>query len=107
MTRIAIMLSVLLFVATVGRAEDDDHDVARRARQAGDIVPLAKILTQVEATYDGRMIETELERDDGRWVYEIELLTPQGHVIELTYDAHTGAFIEAEGRGLDAARKKP
>ena len=59
------------------------------------------------ATFDGRLVEVELENDDGRTVYEIELLTKQGSVIELTYDARTGRFLEAEGKGVSAARKQP
>ena len=106
MSRLLVLLCLLTAaVPTAARADDDDHDAARRAREAGEIVPLSRILTEVEANYAGRMVETELEKDDGRWIYEIELLTPQGHVIELTYDAHTGKFLTAEGRGVAAARK--
>jgi hypothetical protein len=45
------------------------------------------------------------ERADS--VYALRLLTPQGAVLNLRFDAATGAFLEAEGRGLSAARKRP
>ena len=32
----------------------------------------------------------ELERDDGAWVYELELVTPQGRLYEVEIDAATG-----------------
>ena len=106
MWRFAAISVLVLVIALPGRG-DDDHDRARKARAAGDIVPLSQILEQVEATFDGRLVEVELENDDGRTVYEIELLTKQGSVIELTYDARTGRFLEAEGKGVSAARKQP
>jgi uncharacterized membrane protein YkoI len=101
----AVILAVIL-CAAVGRADDDDHERALRAREKGEIVPLSRILTAVEAEFEGRFVEVELEKDDGRLVYEIELLTPQGNMLELSYDARTGAFIEAEGKGVEAARKR-
>jgi uncharacterized membrane protein YkoI len=101
--RVAIVLLVLTVVAV--RA-DDDHDRARKARLAGDVLPLSRILDSVGEQFEGKFVEVELEDEDGRVVYEIEVLTPQGNVIELTYDAHTGALLETEGRGVEAARRK-
>ena len=102
---VAVSLAALSAVA--GLAAEPDHELARRARAAGEIVSLATVLTAVESTFSGDVVEVELEREDGAWIYEIELLTPAGSVIELTYDARTGALLETEGRGVEAARKKP
>jgi len=108
-TLLALLLCALLGlggIVTSARADDAlDHDRARRAREAGEILPLTTVLTAVEREFAGKVIEVELERDDGRWVYEVELLTDGGSVLELTYDAATGRFLEGEGSGLDAARK--
>lgn len=106
MTR--LLCALLLALAVVRPAAgDDDHERARRAVAAGEALPLAQLLAIVEGQFDGRLVEVELERDDGRLVYELELRTPQGHLIELTYDARTGALLETEGRGVAAARKAP
>lgn len=100
----ALLLSIALAAPAAG---DDDHDAVRRARQRGEIVPLAGILADAESRYEGRMIEVELEEDDGIVVYELEMLTPQGKIIELTYDARSGAFLGDEGAGRAAARRTP
>lgn len=110
MLRVALVLPIALLVAMLAcgpaRADDDhDHERARRAREAGEIVPLSTVLASVEREFEGTVVEVELEREDGRWVYEVELLTPSGRVLELTYDATNGRFLEGEGDGLDAARK--
>ncbi|MCU0984009.1 MAG: PepSY domain-containing protein [Acetobacteraceae bacterium] len=74
-----------------------DHDRARRALESGEIRPLSELLAEIEARYDGRVIETELERDDGRWVYEFKLLPPTGRLFELEVDAATGQVLKTKG----------
>jgi uncharacterized membrane protein YkoI len=74
-----------------------DHERARAALAAGEIRPLAELLAEVERRYVGRVIETELERDDGRWIYEFRLLPPSGRVVELRLDAATGAVLRSRG----------
>ncbi|MBN8872696.1 MAG: PepSY domain-containing protein [Rhodospirillales bacterium] len=76
---------------------NEDARSARAALQAGEIRPLSELLTTVESRYDGRVIETELEREHGRWVYEFKLLPPAGHLFMLTIDAATGQVIGSRG----------
>ncbi len=85
---------------------DDEGDRARAAARDGRVVGLAPILDWIEARYHGRLLEAELEEDDDEPpVYEIEWLTPSGDVLEFEFDARTGAMLEVEGRGIEAARK--
>jgi uncharacterized membrane protein YkoI len=98
MRRALLMLPLLLLPARPVRAGDRrDHERARTALAAGEIRPLADLLAEVERRYLGRVIETELERDDGRWIYEIRILPPSGRVFELKLDAATGALLRARG----------
>ncbi len=83
-----------------------DHDWARDAVRSGTLIPLTDILRRMEAEFLGQVIEIELESKRGRLVYEIDLLSPRGHTIELVYDATTGHLLQAEGRGLEAARRQ-
>jgi len=106
---ILCLASILIgFAAAAG----EDHDIAR-AREGvrqGIYVPLEQVLDWVEAHYRGRLLEVEFEEedeDDGESdppTYEIEWLTPAGHVIELEFDARDGQLIEIEGRGGEEAR---
>ena len=108
-TLLALLLLAILGVATPqARADDDDDQAnARRALAAGEILTLEKILAAVETGFRGQVVEVELEREDGRWQYEIELLTSEGNVLELTYDAATAGLLETEGRGVERARRTP
>jgi uncharacterized membrane protein YkoI len=98
MRRSLLLLPLLLLLAPPVRADDRrDHERARAALTAGEIRPLAALLAEVEQRYLGRVIETELERDDGRWIYEITILPPSGRVFELKLDATTGTLLRARG----------
>ena len=59
-------------------------------------MPLQEILTKAKVIKPGQVIETDLEKDDGRYIYELEILDEQGQVWELELDAQTGEFIELE-----------
>ena len=74
-------------------AADDADDGARPPR---DVVPLSTILASARRIVIGKMIEVELEldldpdvdspTDPGRWIYEVEFLTPDGRIVELEYE---------------------
>lgn len=92
----------LLFLVAVLQASpaaaDSDHDRARRAVEAGRILPLKDILARVQQASAGQVIEAELEEKGDVFVYEIKILTGDGRVMKLLYDARTGDLLKAQGR---------
>jgi uncharacterized membrane protein YkoI len=106
MSRFTTLLLVGALLLPAGRAgSDPDSDRARAARAAGRTVALETLVEWVEQRYHGRLLEAELEQEDGALVYELEWMTPESSVLEFEFDAHSGRLLEAEGPGLDAARK--
>jgi hypothetical protein len=96
--RILLFLAVFAFVASPAVAQERrDHERARSALEAGQIRPLSELLTEVERRYRGRVIEAELELDDGQWLYEIKILPPNGQLFTVELDAATGALIRSRG----------
>lgn len=77
-------------------ADQRDHDRARQALERGEILALADILPRIESRIDGRLIDVELDREDGRFVYELTWITRQGRIIESTVNAATGEIIHLE-----------
>ena len=75
---------------------DEDHERAREALERGDILPLTEILETIRLTYPGHVLETEFEREDGGYRYELELLDNDGYVLEIEVDASTGEILEVE-----------
>lgn len=79
----------------------EDHDQARAAVQAGQVVPLRDILAIAERDFDGQMLEAELEHDDDEpWCYELKMLAPDGSILKLYYDAARPQLLKAKGHGL-------
>jgi uncharacterized membrane protein YkoI len=62
--------------------------------RAGEVLPLAELLRRLQPAWPGDVLELELEREDGRWVYEIKLLQPGGQVVKLDVDARTAAVLK-------------
>ncbi len=78
--------------------EDEDHsyDRARRASEAGEILTIAEIYERARRALPGRILEAELERAHGRWVYELKILDPRGRLFELYLDAASGQVLKRE-----------
>ncbi|MCF3630537.1 PepSY domain-containing protein [Thalassospiraceae bacterium LMO-SO8] len=82
-----------------GYKRDDDHDRARRALERGEILPLTDILKRANKEYPGQLIEAELDDDHGGMVYELVIISAEGRVYKLYYDARTGELLKVKGRG--------
>ncbi|MFL9811754.1 PepSY domain-containing protein [Stutzerimonas sp. VN223-3] len=87
----------LLLAATPAASRDLDQDEALRLRREGLIQPLESLLQRAMQRHPGaRLLEAELEEDDGLYVYEIELLTADGIARELELDARDGRLLKDE-----------
>lgn len=81
------LFSCLAISASAHADSDDDHERAHRARMAGQIKPLSEVLRDLARQHPGQVLEVELERDHGTWMYEVKVLTPEGRVRKLKVDA--------------------
>lgn len=79
--------------------DDHDHERAQAAVQAGQVLPLHTLLERVAREHPGQVLEVELERSDGQWVYEIKNLQTDGRLAKLKFDAGTGELINQSERG--------
>src|SRR4051794_22502240 len=95
---LAALAGLALLPAGHAKADDDDHERARAAVEAGRIKPLAQLLAEVDRRFVGQVVETDLDdEDDGRWSYKFKVLPPSGHMYRVVLDAATGAVIETKG----------
>lgn len=65
----------------------------RQLREAGKILPMEQILERVRAEQPGQIVEVGLDREDGRYVYEVELIDDDDRVHELELDAASGDVL--------------
>lgn len=95
---VALLASSALAATSQVLSRDLDQDEALELRQKGIILSLEQLLQSAMGRYPGaRLLEAELEEDDDRYEYEVELLTPAGVVREIKLDASTGALLKDEG----------
>lgn len=94
-----IGLAGLLLTLPAQAHGDDDHERARAALRAGEVLPLATLLERLQRSHPGRVLEVELERDDGRWVYEVKLLQADGQLLKLALDARNGELLSQRRKG--------
>ena len=99
---LAITLA-LLVPSTVGGQQDvvPDFELAQGAVERGEILPLARILGLLKDEHPGTVVEIELEYEDDIRVYEVELITPPGRLIEVDVDAATGRVLKVEEENDD------
>ncbi|MCL7941720.1 peptidase [Halomonas sp. ATCH28] len=106
--RLSLPVLVALLALLAGSpapADEAWHDLHEAVR-SGRIVPLPDILDWLEARYVGQVLEVEFERDDGRMSYEVEMLGPQGQVVEFEFDAASGELIGMEGVNINGMRRE-
>lgn len=73
---------------------DDDRDEASRSSNQ-KLISEQEAISIAEKLVNGTMIEIELDEDDNRFIYELELKTSQGEA-EVEIDAVTGEVLESE-----------
>ena len=94
------LIAVLALLAVAGAAvpaiADDESE---HLPAPADVVPLDRLLQAVSARFPGRVLKVELEYEDDvpGWIYELKLLTPEGYVLNLHYDARSLELHEMQG----------
>lgn len=96
LTVLALLLAVAALVAAAPRLADasdkDDlrRDEVRRAVESGEIRSLADILKAVRGKLPGEIAGVEIERKDGRWLYEFRIIDSKGQLFDAYVDARSG-----------------
>ncbi|WOJ91190.1 PepSY domain-containing protein [Methylocapsa polymorpha] len=107
-TRALILIVAAAAAIAASRAiAADDQDRALSALEARQILPLSEILARARLG-DDRLLRAELEREDGRYVYELRVIAADGTIRLRHLDARTGEILpdgklsdHPVGRALD------
>ncbi len=75
---------------------EEDHERVYEMRQSGEILALEKILQISRQRVRGKVIEVELEQEDNRLVYELEILDRDNRVWKVDIDALSGSILQVE-----------
>ncbi len=88
-----LVLAAIVITPALAGHHEKDHERALRALEKGEVLPLTKILSIVMPEINGEIVETEFEREDGKWIYEIKYISRDGIMMEVEIDAKTGNII--------------
>ncbi len=96
-SRYACLVILFLTVVSQVSARDLSQDQALKLRKEGKVLSSQTFIERaLERHPKARLLELELEEKHGRYIYEVELLTVQGQVRELKFDASSGELLEDE-----------
>lgn len=97
LTAVGIGLAVAAWLLTLPQTDaGQSAEDASRLSGRGDILSLEKISQKAKAIKPGQVLEVELEKKHGRYVYEVEILDARSQVWELKLDAKSGQLLEME-----------
>lgn len=91
-----LLQSGVVLLLTIGSSialADDDHSRARELMESGEIMPLEQVLKSVNTDRTWRLLEAELEKEGGVWIYEFEMVDEEGRVHELKVDARNAELL--------------
>lgn len=94
-----VVSTLLAFACACGpvlAGDEDDHEAARRAVEGGRALPLAEILERLQDRIGGEVVDVEFDRDDGLYVYELDVVSPDGRLREISVNAATAEILEIE-----------
>lgn len=87
-----------------GKKEDESKEKMEMATSAKVTIEQA-IKTASEKT-PGKVIEAELEKKHDKTVWEVEVVTADGKIVEVHVDAESGAVIDVEEKGAKKEKKE-
>ncbi|MER2554283.1 MAG: PepSY domain-containing protein [Thauera sp.] len=93
---LVLAAAALLFNLGVSAGERPRIDEIRQLRESGRIMAAEEIIARSRSVQPGQVVGLELERDDGRWVYEVKLIDTGNRLHKLELDAATGDVLERE-----------
>lgn len=56
-------------------------------------MPLETVIAQTRESVQGNVVDIELERERGRWAYEVKVVGSDERPTEMYVDAHTGSVM--------------
>ncbi|HDZ57411.1 MAG TPA: peptidase [Pseudomonas xinjiangensis] len=94
--RCALLGALFCWPAFTYAGRDIGQDEALRLVEQGTIESLNVLIADALERFPGRFLQAELELDDGRYIYEIEIVTQERRVMELEYDAATRELLDVD-----------
>jgi uncharacterized membrane protein YkoI len=64
--------------------------------EEGKVLPFESLMKRHSKRLEGRLLDLEIEEEDGRIIYELEILRADSIVYEVKIDAQSGKWLAEE-----------
>ncbi len=98
---VALIVSAVALPYPAAEASDDSRlhqDEVRLLRASGKILPMEDIIARIRTSQPGQIVEVELDRENGRYVYEVKVIDERDVIHKLELDAGTGEVLRRKER---------
>ncbi|ADP72159.1 hypothetical protein Rvan_2955 [Rhodomicrobium vannielii ATCC 17100] len=100
-----VAAAAMLASPTAFAKDDDSRSEIHQGLKQGDIKSLSDILVISKDRVVGEVIEAEIDRKGGKWIYDLELIDPQGFKSKVKVDAKTGDVVEGAKKAQREERR--
>ncbi len=96
-----------LLLTSVGLAMSDDGKEKVAVASLPTSVTIEEAIKTATTQFPGKVLEAELESEDGKVIYEVEIVNAAGEIREIEIDAQSGKILSSELENQDAHGKSP
>ncbi len=89
---VALAIAAAATWPAAARAGGHEQDALHEAVDRGEIRSLADILAAIRNKLPGEVAGVEVERRNGRWIYEFRVVDDKGRLFEVNVDARTATI---------------
>lgn len=94
--KFALFFILSLSLSLFSFADEEHRYDVKQLRESGEITSLELILEKLSEYPIKRLLEVELEKENDRYIYEIEYLDNNGRVFEIEVDAVTARVLKKQ-----------
>ncbi|WNM59947.1 PepSY domain-containing protein [Candidatus Nitrospira allomarina] len=109
---ISLLGATALLLTSVGLAMSQDGKDKAAAANLSASVTMEEAIKTATTQFPGKVLEAELESEDGKVMYEVEIVNASGEIREFEIDAQSGKVLSSElededGHENGASHKDP
>lgn len=94
-----------LLLTSVGLALSDDGKEKNDVANLSTAVTMEEAINTATTQFPGKVLEAELENEEGKAIYEVEIVNAAGETREFEIDAQSGKILSSELEDRDGHEK--
>lgn len=94
-------ISALCMTAGVALGHDREDKDLESVQATSAKVSMEQVIQTAKTKFPGRIVEAELEAEDGTLVYEVKVVSASGEIREIEIDAQSGEVLDSEVENED------